>query len=57
MDEILAPVIRLLLFHESLFRLEGLDGGGASWRGVISGLEVLVLRQRSQGWKSGIPRM
>ena len=42
MDDILAPVVRLLLFHESLFRPEGLGGGDASWRGVISGLEVLV---------------
>lgn len=42
MDEILGPVVRQLLFHESLFRPEGLGGGDASWRGVISGLEVLV---------------
>lgn len=42
MDDILGPVVRLLLFHESLFRPEGLGGGDASWRGVISGLEVLV---------------
>ena len=42
MDEILGPVVRLLLFHESLFRPEGLGGGDAGWRGVISGLEVLV---------------
>ncbi|KAF8631028.1 hypothetical protein AX15_002639 [Amanita polypyramis BW_CC] len=41
-DDILGPVIRGLLFHESLFRPEGLGGGDASWRGVISGLEVLV---------------
>lgn len=30
------------MFHESLFRPEGLGGGDAGWRGVISGLEVLV---------------
>lgn len=42
MDDILGPVVRQLLFHESLFRPEGLGGGDASWRGVISGLEVLV---------------
>lgn len=42
MDDILAPVVRGLLFHESLFRPEGLGGGDSSWRGVISGLEVLV---------------
>lgn len=42
MDEILGPVVRQLLFHESLFRPEGLGGGDASWRGIITGLEVLV---------------
>ena len=42
MDDILGPVVRGLLFHESLFRPEGLGGGDASWRGVISGLEALV---------------
>ncbi|KAF9046597.1 ubiquitin elongating factor core-domain-containing protein [Panaeolus papilionaceus] len=42
LDDILAPVIRGLLFHPSLFRPEGLGGGDASWRGVISGLEALV---------------
>jgi len=42
MDDILGPVVRGLLFHESLFRSEGLGGGDSSWRGVISGLEVLV---------------
>lgn len=41
-DDILAPVVRGLLFHESLFRPEGLGGGDSSWRGVITGLEVLV---------------
>ena|ERR1700731_4045078 len=41
-DNILAPVVRLLLFHESLWRLEGLAGGDAGWRSVITGLETLV---------------
>lgn len=41
-DDILGPVVRQLLFHYSLFRPEGLGGGDASWRGVVSGLEVLV---------------
>ncbi|PFH54088.1 hypothetical protein AMATHDRAFT_136414 [Amanita thiersii Skay4041] len=41
-DGILGPVVRGLLFHESLSRPEGLGGGDASWRGVVSGLEVLV---------------
>ncbi|KAF8195457.1 ubiquitin elongating factor core-domain-containing protein [Pholiota molesta] len=42
LDDILAPVVRGLLFHESLFRPEGLGGSDSSWRGVVSGLEVLV---------------
>ncbi|KAF8964409.1 ubiquitin elongating factor core-domain-containing protein [Flammula alnicola] len=42
LDDVLGPVVRGLLFHESLFRPEGLGGSDASWRGVISGLEVLV---------------
>ncbi|THV00828.1 hypothetical protein K435DRAFT_963795 [Dendrothele bispora CBS 962.96] len=42
LDGVLAPVVRALLFHPSLFRTEGLGGGDASWRGVVSGLEALV---------------
>lgn len=38
----LGPVVRAICFHESLFRPEGLAGGDASWRGIISALEVLV---------------
>ncbi|KAJ7761518.1 ubiquitin conjugation factor E4 [Mycena maculata] len=41
-DEVLGPVVHQLLFHESLFRPEGLGGGDAGWRGVVSGLEALV---------------
>ncbi|KAG6820711.1 hypothetical protein H0H93_012764 [Arthromyces matolae] len=41
-DDILGPVVRELVFHESLFRPEGLGGGDASWRGVVGGLELLV---------------
>ncbi|KAJ7095825.1 ubiquitin elongating factor core-domain-containing protein [Mycena belliarum] len=41
-DDVLGPVVRHLLFHESLFRPEGLGGGDAGWRGVVSGLEALV---------------
>jgi ubiquitin conjugation factor E4 B len=41
-DDILGPVVRQLMFHESLWRPEGLGGGDASWRGVVSGLEALV---------------
>lgn len=42
LDGILGPVVRLLLFHISLFRPEGLGGGDSIWRGVIGGLEALV---------------
>ncbi|KAF9267408.1 ubiquitin conjugation factor E4 [Marasmius fiardii PR-910] len=41
-DEILGPVVRNLLFHQSLSRPEGLAGGDSSWRGVVGGLEALV---------------
>ncbi|KAK7048400.1 U-box domain-containing protein [Favolaschia claudopus] len=41
-DGVLGPVVRQLLFHESLFRPEGLGGGDSGWRGVVSGLEALV---------------
>ena len=39
---ILGPIVRGLLFHESLFRPEGLGGGDATWQAVIYGLEALV---------------
>lgn len=39
---VLGPVVKGLLFHESLFRPEGLAGGDAGWRGVVSGLELLA---------------
>jgi len=41
-DDVLGPVVRHLLFHQSLWRPEGLGGGDASWRGVVSGPEALV---------------
>ncbi|KAF8645185.1 hypothetical protein AX16_008012 [Volvariella volvacea WC 439] len=41
-ETIFGPVVQQLLFHQSLFRPEGLGGGDAGWRGVVSGLEVLV---------------
>lgn len=41
-DEVLGPVVQQLLFHPSLWRPEGLGGGDASWRGVVTGLEALV---------------
>jgi ubiquitin conjugation factor E4 B len=42
LESVLGPVIKGLLFSECLFRSEGLAGGDAGWRGVISGLELLV---------------
>ena len=41
-DDVLGPVVRLLLFHPSLARPEGLGGGDASWRQIVGGLEALV---------------
>ncbi|KAN0087641.1 Ubiquitin elongating factor core domain containing protein [Tylopilus felleus] len=41
-DGVLGPVVRQLLFHQSLFKPEGLAGGDSSWRGVVSGVEALV---------------
>ncbi|KAH7885208.1 ubiquitin elongating factor core-domain-containing protein [Phlebopus sp. FC_14] len=41
-DGILGPVVRQLLFHESLLRPEGLGGGDSSWRAVVGGVEALV---------------
>lgn len=41
-EGVLGPVVKLLLFNESLLRPEGLGGGDASWRGIASGLELLV---------------
>lgn len=55
LDDILAPVIRGLLFHESLFRPEGLGGGDSSWRGVVSGLEVLVSIKSIAGMITRMP--
>lgn len=42
LDGVLGPVVRALLFHESLFRREGLAGSESGWRRVIAGLEALV---------------
>lgn len=42
LDGVLGPVVRALLFHESLFRREGLAGSDSGWRRVIAGLEALV---------------
>jgi len=42
LDDILGPVARALLFHECLFRREGLVGSDSRWRQVTAGLEALV---------------
>lgn len=41
-DDVLGPVVRELVFHESLARPEGLAGSESGWRRVIGGLEALV---------------
>ncbi|KIY63497.1 hypothetical protein CYLTODRAFT_493873 [Cylindrobasidium torrendii FP15055 ss-10] len=42
LDGILGPVVRQLLHNPILIKPEGLGGGDAGWRGIISGLEALV---------------
>lgn len=42
LESVLGSTVKLLLFHESLARPEGLGGADAGWRGVVSGLEALV---------------
>ncbi|KAH8114701.1 ubiquitin elongating factor core-domain-containing protein [Phellopilus nigrolimitatus] len=39
---VLGSTVRLLLFHVSLARPDGLGGADAGWRGVVAGLEALV---------------
>ncbi|KAI5121069.1 hypothetical protein M0805_008583 [Coniferiporia weirii] len=39
---VLGPTVKLLLFHESLARPEGLGGADSGWRGVVGGLEALL---------------
>jgi len=41
LEDIVAPLLRLLCFHESLQRPEGL-GGESAWRAVVAGFECLV---------------
>ena len=57
LDGILAPVVSIFLSHESLFRQEGLGGADTTWRGVLSGLEVLasikpiaIMMTRMENW-------
>lgn len=42
LEGVLGPVIKGLLFHESLFRPEGLTNRDAGWRGVVGAMELLV---------------
>ncbi len=42
LEGVLGPVVKGLLFHESLFRPEGLTNRDAGWRGVVSAMELLV---------------
>lgn len=42
LEEIVGPIIRLLCFHPSLERPEGLGGGDSVWRSVLAALETLV---------------
>ncbi|KAF9454682.1 hypothetical protein P691DRAFT_804031 [Macrolepiota fuliginosa MF-IS2] len=42
LESVFGPVVKSLLSHESLSRPEGLAGGDAGWRGVVSGMELLV---------------
>lgn len=42
LEGVFGPVIKALLFHESLFHAEGLVSVDAAWRGVIGGLEMLM---------------
>ncbi|KAF8510860.1 ubiquitin elongating factor core-domain-containing protein [Gautieria morchelliformis] len=42
LEEIVGPIIRLLCFHPSLQRPEGLGGGDVAWRSIISALDCLV---------------
>lgn len=39
---VLGPTVKMLLFHDSLARREGLGGADQGWRNVMSGLEALV---------------
>ncbi|KAF5338878.1 hypothetical protein D9611_008795 [Ephemerocybe angulata] len=41
-DAVLGPVVKRLLWHESLVKPDGISGHDAGWRGVIGGLEALV---------------
>lgn len=42
LDDILSPLIRLLLFHPSLAQPDGLSGADSGWRAILIGLEVLL---------------
>lgn len=42
LDGVLGPVVRLLLWHGSLARQDGIAGADAGWRSVVAGVEALV---------------
>jgi ubiquitin conjugation factor E4 B len=42
LDDVLGPVIRLLLFHPSLAKPEGIAGGDSGWRTIAAALNALV---------------
>jgi len=42
LDDILGPLIHLLLFHPCLVEHEGISGGDAGWRSILFGLELLI---------------
>ena len=42
LEEIVGPILRLLCFHPSLQRPEGLGGGDTAWRSIVAALECLV---------------
>ena len=42
LDDVLGPVIRLLLSHPSLSNPQGIAGADSSWRSILAGLDILV---------------
>ncbi|KIJ54955.1 hypothetical protein M422DRAFT_153298 [Sphaerobolus stellatus SS14] len=54
LEEIMTPILRMLCFHPSLQRPEGLGGGDSAWRSIVSGLECLV---RIKGIATIIPNL
>lgn len=42
LDDVLGPVVRLLLFNPLLSRPEGLAGGDSGWRAIVTAMAVLA---------------